>query len=129
MWSTGVTTGATVVELARPRLAAMGVVPSSALGGLGGGARVLVGGIVTHRQRPESAKGTVFINLEDETGMTNVICSPGAWERWRDGARGAPALLVRGRLERVDGVVSVVADKITALDLGPLPAVTSRDFR
>jgi error-prone DNA polymerase len=129
MWSTGVTVGATVVELARPRLDAMGVLPSIALATQAADSRVLVGGIVTHRQRPESAKGTVFINLEDETGMTNVICSPGAWERWRDVARGAPALLVRGRLERVDGVVSVVADKITPLELGPLPATTSRDFR
>jgi error-prone DNA polymerase len=129
MWSTGITVGTTVVELARPRLDAMGVVPSAALGTHEAGSRVLVGGIVTHRQRPESARGTVFINLEDETGMTNVICSPGAWARWRTVARGAPALLVRGRLERVDGVVSVVADKITPLELGPLPTISARDFR
>ncbi len=129
MWSTGITVGATAMELARPRLDAMGVVASAALGSREAGSRVLVGGIVTHRQRPESAKGTVFINLEDETGMANIICSPGAWERWRDAARGASALLVRGRLERVDGVVSVVADKITPLDLGLLPATSSRDFR
>ncbi|HYA68243.1 MAG TPA: error-prone DNA polymerase, partial [Acidimicrobiales bacterium] len=129
MWSTGITVGATVVELARPRLDAMGVVPSVALGTREAGSRVLVGGIVTHRQRPESAKGTVFINLEDETGMTNVICSPGAWARWREVARRAPALLVRGRLEQVDGVVSVVADKIAPLELGPLPTLSARDFR
>ncbi|HXX88882.1 MAG TPA: error-prone DNA polymerase [Acidimicrobiales bacterium] len=129
MWSTGITVGATVIELARPRLDAMGVVPAAALAAHDAQNRVLVGGVVTHRQRPESAKGTVFINLEDETGMVNVICSPGAWERWRDVARGAPALVVRGRLERVDGVVSVVADKITPLELGPAPAPPARDFR
>jgi error-prone DNA polymerase len=84
---------------------------------------------VTHRQRPESAKGTVFLNLEDDTGMVNVICSPGAWERWRRAARGSPALLVRGRLERTDGVVSVVAEKISPLDLGPVTVPPARDFR
>jgi error-prone DNA polymerase len=130
MWATGLTVGMTAVELARPRLDAMGVIPAGRLVGAETDGKVLVGGVVTHRQRPESAKGTVFLNLEDETGMVNVICSPGAWERWRPVARGAPALLVRGRIERVDGVVSVVAEKIVPLDLGPAPVVQgSRDFR
>jgi error-prone DNA polymerase len=128
MWATGLTVGKTAVELARPRLDAMGVIPAGRLVGAETDGRVLVGGVVTHRQRPESAKGTVFLNLEDETGMVNVICSPGAWERWRPVARGAPALLVRGRIERVDGVVSVVAEKIGPLDLGPA-VQGSRDFR
>jgi error-prone DNA polymerase len=127
MWATGLTVGVSAVELARPRLDSMEVVPAGRLAGAETDGKVSVAGVVTHRQRPESAKGTVFLNLEDETGMVNVICSPGAWERWRPVARGAPALLVRGRLERVDGVVSVVAEKIVPLDLGPAPA--SRDFR
>jgi error-prone DNA polymerase len=129
IWATGLTVGAGAVELARPRLDALGVVPAGRLSGAETDGRVLVGGVVTHRQRPESAKGTVFLNLEDETGMVNVICSPGAWERWRPVARGAQALLVRGRLERVDGVVSVVAEKIVPLDLGRAPLPASRDFR
>ena len=130
MWATGLTVGMTAVELARPRLDTMGVIPAGRLTGAETDGKVLVGGVVTHRQRPESAKGTVFLNLEDETGMVNVICSPGAWERWRAVARGAPALLVRGRIERVDGVVGVVAEKIVPLDLGPDPVVQgSRDFR
>ncbi len=130
MWATGLTVGMTAVELARPRLDALGVIPAGRLVGAETDGRVSVGGVVTHRQRPESAKGTVFLNLEDETGMVNVICSPGAWERWRPVARGSPALLVRGRIERVDGVVSVVAEKIVPLDLGPAPVVQgSRDFR
>ena len=129
MWATGLTVGMTAVELARPRLDAMGVIPAGRLAGAETDGKVLVGGVVTHRQRPESAKGTVFLNLEDETGMVNVICSPGAWERWRPVARGSPALLVRGRIERVDGVVSVVAEKIVPLDLGPAPVQASRDFR
>jgi error-prone DNA polymerase len=128
-WAVGLTVGANVVELVRPRLDDMGVVPAGRLLGAETDDRVLVGGVVTHRQRPDSAKGTIFLNLEDETGMVNVICSPGAWERWRSVARHAPALLVRGRLERTDGAVAVVADKLTALDLGPVPVPPSRDFR
>ncbi|MDR3649994.1 MAG: error-prone DNA polymerase [Acidimicrobiales bacterium] len=129
MWATGLTVGMTAVELARPRLDAMGVIPAGRLAGAETDGKVFVGGVVTHRQRPESAKGTVFLNLEDETGLVNVICSPGAWERWRPVARGSPALLVRGRIERVDGVVSVVAEKIVPMDLGPAPVQASRDFR
>jgi error-prone DNA polymerase len=129
MWAVGLTVGTTAVELLRPRLDALGVIPAGRLPGAETDGRVLVGGVVTHRQRPESAKGTIFLNLEDETGMVNVICSPGAWERWRSEARGAPALLVRGRLERTDGAVSVVADKVSALDLGQVTVPPSRDFR
>jgi len=129
MWATGLTVGAGAVELARPRLDALGVIPAGRLLGAETEGKVLVGGVVTHRQHPESARGTVFLNLEDETGMVNVICSPGAWLRWRDAARRSPALLVRGRLERVDGVVSVVAEKISRLDLGSAPLPASRDFR
>ena len=89
--------------------------------------RVLVGGVVTHRQKPATAQGTIFVNLEDETGLVNVICSAGVWDRYRQVARTSPALLVRGTLERVEGVINVVADR-----LEPLPVPTSsrsRDFR
>ncbi len=129
MWATGIAVSTSAVELARARLDALGVIPAGRLLGAETDAKVLVGGVVTHRQRPETAKGTVFLNLEDETGMVNVICSPGAWRRWRDSARSSPALLVRGRLERVDGVASVVAEKISPLDLGLPVAPPSRDFR
>jgi error-prone DNA polymerase len=128
VWATGLTVGPEAVELARARLDSLGVVPADRLLGTEGDGRVLVAGVVTHRQHPESAKGTVFLNLEDETGMVNVICSPGAWERWRHVARRSPALLVRGRLERTEGVVSVVAEKMAPLDLGA-PVLESRDFR
>jgi len=128
VWATGLTVGASAVELARAHLDSLGVVPAGHLLGAETDGRVLVGGVVTHRQHPESAKGTVFLNLEDETGMVNVICSPGAWERWRHLARHSPALLVRGRLERTEGAVSVVAERITPLDLGA-PVPVSRDFR
>jgi error-prone DNA polymerase len=89
--------------------------------------RVLVGGIVTHRQRPATARGVTFITLEDETGMLNVTCSPGLWARYRKVARTSPALLVRGMLERADRVINLNADRLTPLTV-PVRAA-SRDFR
>ena len=70
---------------------------------------VEVAGVVTHRQQPATAKGTVFLNLEDETGLVNVICAKGVWKRFRMVARGAPALRVRGVLEKHQGVTNLVA--------------------
>jgi error-prone DNA polymerase len=89
--------------------------------------RVRVGGIVTHRQRPATARGVTFLNLEDETGMLNVTCTPGLWHRYRKIARTSPALLVRGMLERADGVVNLNADRLTPLSV-PIRSA-SRDFR
>ena len=88
---------------------------------------MLVGGVVTHRQRPATAGGTTFLNLEDETGLINVVISRGCWKRYAKDARGAPALLVRGRLEKEEGVVNVVAERLEPLPVGATP--TSRDFR
>ena len=75
----------------------MGVVPADQLLEVPDGTRVLVAGAVTHRQRPATAQGVTFINLEDETGMVNVLCSPGVWSRHRRLAQTASALLIRGR--------------------------------
>lgn len=136
LWSTGVSTGTYPTEFVRGPLDAIGAVTAVGLAAVDHGERVLVAGVVTHRQRPATAQGTTFINLEDETGLVNVVCSKGAWAHYRRAARSAPALLVRGRLEKVDGVINVIAEKITALSLtagrtelegaeGP----RSRDFR
>jgi len=59
--------------------------------------------------------------------MVNVICSKGAWVRWRSVARNSRALIVRGRLERAEGAITVIAERIEALELGAVPG--SRDFR
>ena len=68
-----------------------------------------------------------FLNLEDETGMVNITCSPGLWARYRRIARTSPALLVRGVLERADGVINLNADRLTPLTVPVRSA--SRDFR
>jgi error-prone DNA polymerase len=88
---------------------------------------VKVAGVVTHRQRPSTAEGVTFLNLEDETGLVNVICSVGLWRRYRRTAVSAKAMLLTGRLERVEGVINLIADRIETLDLNL--ATTSRDFR
>src|SRR5439155_26603199 len=107
---------------------ALGVVPAAGLCAVPNGEKVLVGGVVTHRQRPATAQGTIFVNLEDETGLINVICSRGCWVRYRPVARSCPALLIRGRLEKHEGVINVIAERIDPLPLGA-PTTKSRDFR
>jgi error-prone DNA polymerase len=127
LWSLGMTPEVTAMELARGGLDRRGVLPTAALAARPAGERITVGGVVTHRQQPESARGAVFLNLEDETGMVNVVCSRGAWVRWKPVARSSPALLVRGRIERSEGSMTLVAERFEPLALGPVPA--SRDFR
>jgi len=127
LWATGVSTSSHPVQFVRDWLDQLGAVPADALPGVEPGRRVLVGGVVTHRQRPATAAGTTFLSLEDETGIVNVICSPGVWARYRRLGRAAPALLARGRLERAEGVTNVLADQLRALPLEV--ALRSRDFR
>ena len=92
---------------------------------------VAVAGLVTHRQRPPTARGVVFLSLEDETGMLNVICPPHVWARHRQTATTAPALLIYGRIERTGGAVNLVATALrplrVALAARPSPAATSAD--
>jgi len=127
LWSLGMAPDTTAMELARSGLDRRGVVRAAALAGRPAGDRVTVGGVVTPRQAPESAHGAVFLNLEDETGMVNIVCSRGAWVRWKPVARACPALLVRGRVERSEGSMTLVAERFEPLPLGPVPS--SRDFR
>ena len=127
LWATGVSPEGHPTRFVRAELERLGVATAVTLAGLEDGQKVLVGGVVTHRQRPATAAGITFINLEDETGLINVVCSKGCWARYRRAALGAPALLIRGRLEKVEGVINVVAERLEPL---PLAAPTkSRDFR
>jgi error-prone DNA polymerase len=126
LWATTITTDGYPTEQIRAYLDDLGVLTSRALRVAETGRRVLVGGVVTHWQRPATASGTTFLNLEDETGMVNVICSLGVWTHHRQLARSSAALLVWGRLEREQGVVNVVAEKLARLPMGVKK--TSRDF-
>ena len=106
-----------------------GVLPSEALREAEVGRRIEVAGLVTHRQRPSTASGITFLNLEDEHGLVNIVCSKGVWSRYRRIARDSNALIIRGVLERNEaGVIGVLADRFEALPLGGLRHA-ARDFQ
>jgi len=128
LWATGLSPGRHPTEFVRAELSRRGVVTTFALRELEPHRVVEVAGVVTHRQQPETAKGTVFLNLEDETGLANVICTGPVWKRYRRVARTSPALRVRGVLERHQGVVNVLAQRIEPLDLSLAATLRSRDF-
>jgi error-prone DNA polymerase len=128
VWAVGLSPTSFPTEFIRDRLVALGALPAADLLDVPSGTRVLVGGAVTHRQRPATAGGVTFLNVEDETGMVNVVCSPGLWARYRRVARVSQALLVRGVLENVSGALSLVADRLETLDVR-VTTPKSRDFR
>ncbi len=103
-----------VVSLYRDVLDRLGAVPASALAERRPG-RVRIGGLVVTRQHPMTAKGTVFLALEDETGMVNVTLWPDTWARLRGVVRRHALLLVDGDLQRDASVVNVVAREIRPL--------------
>jgi len=128
LWATGISTTDHPIRHVRHLLDHRGVLSAAALQTAETGRRIEVGGVVTHRQRPATASGITFVNLEDETGLVNVICSVGVWNRYRRVARDASAMIVRGILERSpEGVTNLVADRIEALGLAQ--QTSSRDFR
>ena len=106
-----------VVELFRPALERLGAVPNAALADRRPG-QVRIGGLVVTRQHPMTAKGTVFLALEDETGMVNVTLWPDTWAKLRGVVRRHALLLVDGDLQRESSVVNVIAREVR-----PLPEV------
>lgn len=136
LWATGVSPERHPLEHLRAELRRAGVRSVAELATAEAGRRVHVGGLVTHRQRPGTAMGVTFLNLEDETGMLNVVCSIGVMKAHRQAARNRVAVVVRGRLERNEGVTNLVADRVEGIDVvvpgagAVLQArASSRDFR
>lgn len=136
LWATSISPERHPVEHLRPLLDREGVASVGSLRGRGGG-RVRVAGLVTHRQRPMTAGGVTFLNLEDETGMLNVVVFADAWEKHRRVFRNASGVVVGGALEVTeDGVVNLVAATVERIEVlypeatGALPARhRSRDFQ
>lgn len=127
LWATGIAPNGHPTQFLRDALAQQGVVTAAGLWDCEPRSKVLVAGVVTHRQRPMTAQGVTFMNLEDETGLINIVVSKGCWARYRKIARGAPALLIRGRLERSEGVINISAEELTPLAVAANNP--SRDFR
>jgi error-prone DNA polymerase len=111
----------------RGEMNAMGVLRAADLASVSNGAYVRVAGAVIARQRPGTAKGFVFLSLEDETGISNAIITPDIFEQNRFTVVGGRFLLIEGRLQNVDNVISVKAARVEILPVSEA-AVASHDF-
>ena len=127
--ATGISARGHIVAPLRAGLEQEGVTPIAGIAQCETARRVKVAGIVTHRQRPRTARGITFLSLEDETGLVNVACSTGLWARYRSVAQRSAALIVRGLIERdpSGAVTNVKADKLEVLPLSV--TIKSRDYR
>jgi error-prone DNA polymerase len=125
---TSLTIGPHPMSLRRPDLALRGVLRASDLAGGRHGRRVRVAGAVITRQRPGTAKGFVFLTLEDETGIANIIVRPDLFSEQKATIVGEPYLLVEGTLQIQEGVTSVKAERLHSLG-GGSPNIDSHDFR
>jgi error-prone DNA polymerase len=123
---TGVTVGKHPMAWRRIEMNALGVVPAMHLGRIRNGAVVRIAGSVVVRQRPGTAKGFVFLSMEDETGMMNTIINPATFDRFKFEVLGEPYLIIDGVLQNQDGVISVKAGRVAALRAGA--AAESHDF-
>jgi error-prone DNA polymerase len=115
------------IAFLRPQLHE-GVVASRTLESLPDGTAVEVAGLVVCRQRPATAKGFIFLVLEDECGLVNVVVKPSLHERERSLVRAEPFVIVRGELQRRDGTVNVVAERFTPLRVAGAPAPEAHSF-
>ena len=125
---TSLTIGPHPLALRRAELALRGVLRAIDLPRGRHGRRVRVAGAVITRQRPGTAKGFVFLTLEDETGIANVIVTPDLFTEYRRAIVGEPYLLVEGILQIQEGVTAVKADRVIGL-AGSGPDPQSHDFR
>jgi error-prone DNA polymerase len=121
---TSISVGRHPMELLRPHLEGA-CVASNELTGVPHGARIAVAGLAVARQRPSTAKGIVFMLLEDEHGQMNLIIPPPVYEAHRAVVRGEPLLLARGRFERVGRNENVLVDEVESL--GPLARQAAGD--
>ena len=124
---TSLTIGPHPMAMRRPELAMRGVLRAVDLPRARHGRRVRVAGTVITRQRPGTAKGFVFLTLEDETGIANIIVRPDLFASQRLTILEEPLLLVEGLLQSQDGVISVKAQRVQGLAGVPVE-VESHDF-
>jgi error-prone DNA polymerase len=128
--TTGLSLKAHPMSLVRDELDRLGVITAKALATMPNKEEVRVAGIVLVRQSPPTAKGTVFLTLEDETASVNLVVWASVWERYRKKARSATALYARGRIERAGNAVHVIVGKLADLsDMLCGIATRARDFR
>ncbi len=122
----GYTVGAHPMKLARPHLP--DALPAMALKNVKPGTRVKIAGAVSCRQRPSTAKGFVFVTLEDETFTANAVIRPALFEKKRLTINLEPALVITGRLQNESGVIHVFAEEIEPLPSLHLPEQESHNY-
>lgn len=127
LFSTGITVDGYPTEILRASLIERGYASTADAAAAADGTRMTVAAIVTHRQRPATASGITFINLEDEFGMLNVVATAGLMKRFRPIATSRNALVVTGLIQRGGEVVSLYAHKLIPLEV-QLPT-KARNFR
>jgi error-prone DNA polymerase len=129
LWSTGVTPHGQVVEHFRAALDRRRVVPAQRLAAMPNNLVCNVGGLVITRQQPGTAKGFVFLTLEDETGLVNVIVRPDVYERYRREIHRSSMLVIEGKLQKQDGCIDVLARRFWSFDSeGVVDGVRAHNF-
>jgi len=129
LWGTGLTTGPQPIAHVRAELDRHRALSAARLAEMPNHLVCKVGGMVITRQRPGTAKGFVFLTLEDETGLVNVIVNPAIYERNRRVIRTSNALVIEGTLQRDQGCIDVLAKRFWQLDTGnSLAGVRARNF-
>jgi len=130
LWSTGVSPKAQAMVHLRKDLERNRVIPAARLAEMSHNLVCRVGGLVITRQRPGTAKGFVFLTLEDETGLVNVIVRPDIFERYRHTIRQSMTVIVEGTLQKESGCIDLLARKVWPFEAGDLiDGVRSRNFQ
>ncbi len=111
----------------RSRLSEMGIIRARDLKNFPHGRKTQIAGCVIARQRPGTAKGFVFLSLEDETGISNAIVTPAVYEQYRRIVTYGKFLVIEGKLQNQENVISVKADCVRLLEIGAID-VRSHDF-
>jgi error-prone DNA polymerase len=128
LWSMQMSPAHHPTSFVREQLERWGCIAISKLGTMPHGKKVRVGGMVTHRQRPGTARGVIFFNLEDESGMLNVIVLPDVYQAHLPMVRRVSGLAIEGVLERQDGAINLLARKMRPLP-APVSPPDARNFR
>jgi len=130
---TGLTVGRHPMHFLRAEMNELGVTPAKDLSKVPNGGLVLVAGAVIVRQRPGTAKGIMFLSMEDETGIANVVVMPDMFDERRVTLVTEPYLLIEGKVQNVDNVIHVLARRVQRLkskESAPLtPAMSSHNFK
>ena len=127
----GLSAGVHPMEMIREGMVSDGILKGEEVLALPSGTKVRVAGYVVCRQAPRTAKGHVFLTLEDETGLVNVILRPDVYQKYRNTVRTEPLILVEGMFQKRDGICNILAESVSPLKRGrgerePVPA--ARNF-